>query len=294
MGDFTKQYYSISDATVNLFSTIAVVVFVVAVIPIALLANNYGLQKSVRYRLLASPRLPYLTVFPARAFFLQVRGAAILLLICGLGRCFFTGSNMIFIIFVLQVANAVVAPILNATPSMLANVWFPPEERAIATAVAFLAQFLGTAGAFLLEFTVAAVADIPMRLYAEAAITLAVTVPILVHFPDGPPTPPSASSLRKVELPQSAIGRHFVKELNRSLEESTRDGLPTKAPLIVQAAEYFEEVKKLGKSKQFWLATVAGGIPAGLYAAWSGYVKSFAIRFILLLLISPKRGSEGF
>lgn len=49
MGDVTKQYYQTSDTVINMFSTSAVVVFVLTVIPIALLANNYGLRKSVRF-----------------------------------------------------------------------------------------------------------------------------------------------------------------------------------------------------------------------------------------------------
>jgi MFS transporter, FLVCR family, feline leukemia virus subgroup C receptor-related protein len=271
MGDYSKEFYKVSDATVNMFSTIAVIVFVIAVVPIALLANNYGLRKSVRPQITSIPLL--LSVVYLIVVFYQMIAASGLLLVCGVGRCFFPGPNMIFIIFILQIANAVVAPIVNSTPSMLATVWFPPEERAIATAVAFLAQFLGTAVAFLLGFVVNSTDDIAKRIWIEAALSLAVCIPILIYFPDGPPTPPSASSLRKVEQPQSAVGRHFVKELNRSqMFSDVRDGLPPKAPLLYQAFEYFEDVKKLGSSKPFWLATAAGGIPAGLYAAWSGYV----------------------
>lgn len=182
---------------------------------------------------------------------------------------------MIVPIFILQILNAIVAPIVNSTPSMLAGVWFAPDERAIATAVSFLAQFFGTAIAFLLGFVVETTADVPKRLWIEAAMTLCVAIPIIVYFPDGPPTPPSASSCRKLEEPQDAIGRHFVKELNFSQQAiDVREGLPPKAPLIQQAIDYLNDIKKLSSSKPFWAATVAGGIPAGLYAAWSGYASN--------------------
>lgn len=131
---------------------------------------------------------------------------------------------------------------------------------------------MGTAVAFLMGFIIKTEADIPLRLYIEAGMTILVTVPIFAYFPDGPPTPPSASSSHKVEEPQDAVGRHYIKELNKTQAVAPREGLPAKNPLVEQAKVFLRQVKEISSSKPFWLSTISGGIAAGLYAGWSGYV----------------------
>lgn len=113
-------------------------------------------------------------------------GAAGLLLFCGLFRCAMLGPQPLplAVVFVAQSANAIAGPLLNSVPALLSTTWFPPKERALATAIGFLSQNLGSALAFVLGLIVTTDESIWLLLYIEAGISIVCTVPVFIYFPE--------------------------------------------------------------------------------------------------------------
>eukprot|EP00051_Salpingoeca_urceolata_P010437 m.127720 g.127720 ORF g.127720 m.127720 type:complete len:475 (-) comp16714_c0_seq3:157-1581(-) len=87
-----------------------------------------------------------------------------------------------------QIIAAAVGPLVMAAPSRLSAVWFPPNRRAVATAVAYLGGSLGAAISFLVAPQI--INGNPDRVYQYLLFTLALAVVslvfVLVHCPDRP------------------------------------------------------------------------------------------------------------
>ena len=114
-------------------------------------------------------------------------------------RCFANDSSTRSVIFLHLsfILNASAGPAAMAVPSKLAEDWFPPSERTLATAVAALGNQSGT---LILSLAIAAVWPNPtkhdnlcLNIFL-AALSLLNVAAALVYFPSHPPVPPSASA----------------------------------------------------------------------------------------------------
>ena len=177
-------------------------------------------------------------------------GAAGLLLFCGLFRCAMLGPQPLplAIVIIAQSANAIAGPLLNSVPALLSTTWFPPEERALATAVGFLSQNLGSAMAFVMGLIVTTDSAIWLLLYIEAGIALVTTVPVFIYFPERPPSPPSASSA----------------ELTTG----------TKLGFLESIKAYFWSIISIMKNLPFVMVLLAGGVSTGVSGGWIGLLNN--------------------
>ncbi len=95
------------------------------------------------------------------------------------------------------ILNAAAGPAAMAVPSKLAEVWFPPQERTLATAIAALGNQSGT---LLLYLLIAVAFPLPTRAQnlglnaCLAALSVVNALMALAYFPSAPPLPPSASA----------------------------------------------------------------------------------------------------
>lgn len=151
-----------------------------------------------------------------------------------------------------QLMNGFAGPTaMNAGP-FLSTTWFPPDERATATAIASMLNYLGGAGAFLIgplvvpappngTFSgllstdyIGSIKDrIEAVLYAEFGIIALVFVAVVAYFPARPPVPPS------------------IAAASRRLS-------------------YRSSICKLLSNVRFLMIALAYAIPLGFYAGWFG------------------------
>jgi len=95
--------------------------------------------------------------------------------------------------------------ILNAVP-LLANNYFPENQRTMATTIASVSNAVGVAFGFILPPAFASKAsEIPFMLLMEAVILSVLIAPPLILFRSRPPTPPSlaASSQREQKFTEA-------------------------------------------------------------------------------------------
>ncbi|XP_073401385.1 solute carrier family 49 member 4 isoform X2 [Dendrobates tinctorius] len=150
-----------------------------------------------------------------------------------------------------QLLNGFAGPTaMNAAP-FLSTTWFSPDERATATAIASMLNYLGGACAFLIGPLIvpapnstsssfltgeheATIKDrIEAVLYTEFGIITLLFAAVLAYFPARPPVPPSVA----------AAGRRLG---------------------------YRSSIRKLLSNGRFLMIVLAYAIPLGFYAGWSG------------------------
>ncbi|XP_069838558.1 solute carrier family 49 member 4 isoform X2 [Dendropsophus ebraccatus] len=150
-----------------------------------------------------------------------------------------------------QLLNGFAGPTaMNAAP-FLSTTWFPPDERATATAIASMLNYFGGACAFLIgplivpapnntsgnlltEERISSIKDrIEAVMYTEFGIITVVFAAVLAYFPARPPVPPSVA----------AAGRRL---------------------------SYRSSIGKLLSNPRFLMIVLAYAIPLGFYAGWSG------------------------
>ena len=112
--------------------------------------------------------------------------------------------------------NGVSGIIFCSAPPAVSSAWFPPQERVTATAIGQLLNGLGNGVSFLIARIMVPVSDttnIPLLRHEIENYLLFLAVPpvifflcVLVYFPSGPLTPPSASAKEeRVPLRSSAM-----------------------------------------------------------------------------------------
>ena len=110
-------------------------------------------------------------------------------------RCFVPdGTTWTFLFHVAHYMVGVVGLPVMMTPPRLSSVWFPPNQRTFATAVATMAQSVGVTVAFITIPYLTRHYDIHTMLYVQAEMGLFIALLATIYFPSQPPTPPSISA----------------------------------------------------------------------------------------------------
>jgi hypothetical protein len=95
-----------------------------------------------------------------------------------------------------QILNAAAGPLCMGPVSRLSCLWFGPNERTFATAIAYTSNGMGNTVGFLLgPWTVLRPSDMKRFLLIEIAIAVVPFAMALVYFPDRPKLPPSHAAL---------------------------------------------------------------------------------------------------
>ncbi|KAL7637813.1 UNVERIFIED_CONTAM: hypothetical protein RMT77_011425 [Armadillidium vulgare] len=120
-------------------------------------------------------------------------------------RCFWKQSPMFTIMCHLcSILLGISMTLILSSPTMIASVWFPPNERTTAVSVIFAVGQLGTVGSYLEPLIIRdpssdaspddIKSDIMVYLYIAAGIGGLLFLVILVYFPSAPSLPPSYTS----------------------------------------------------------------------------------------------------
>jgi len=148
---------------------------------------------------------------------------------------------VLFCVHVGSVLNALVGPLVQASPSYLSVNWFADGERATATAVATISNGLGVGFAFLLGPAIVHNGeDMSVFLRAVALMALVPFILAVVYFPDHPERPPSATYADR------------AKKKNQGDEVS-----------------YLRGFWLAFRNRSFLFLVLAGGLQAGAWFVWS-------------------------
>ncbi|CAH2305014.1 disrupted in renal carcinoma 2 [Pelobates cultripes] len=163
-----------------------------------------------------------------------------------------------------QLLNGLAGPTVMTAAPFLSTTWFSPDERATATAVASMLNYLGSACAFVVGPLIVpppnVTSNLPQGLehfgtikdrieevlYAEFGVTSVLFMAMVAYFPSRPPVPPS------------------VAAASRRLS-------------------YRSSICKLLSNVHFLLLVLAYSIPLGFYAGWYG---------VLDLILTPVHISQ--
>lgn len=156
-------FYNVTPLSIGFLSMLFMIVYVFVSIPASYIIDTYGIKPGIGT-------------------------GAVLIGIFGIIKGLYAHSFTVIIIT--QIALAIAQPfILNAYTRLSAK-WFPIEERATATGIASLAQYLGIiCGLAATPFLVHSY-SIPQTMYIYGIVSVAIALLFIVFMKEEPPTPP--------------------------------------------------------------------------------------------------------
>jgi len=161
------------------------------------------------------------------------------------------------ILYTAQFLNAAAAPFTQSAPSLVSQVWFPSQQRALATSIARQSNACGRAlGYFLSPLLVQHSADLPRVLYVEAGAAVFILLCFLAYFPARPSVPPSRSAKMLAER-----AAHDEADAEAGEADPVGQGL-------------LKDVLALLSDRDSLLVILAFGLQMGMYGAWSGVLPS--------------------
>ncbi|XP_052807462.1 solute carrier family 49 member 4 homolog isoform X2 [Mya arenaria] len=242
----SKAVFGWTDGTIAMFPNAANIAFIITVIPVSILADIKGLR-------------------------LVMLMCTSILMVSTVIRCFtMNPTAMTWLSFVCAVGSGLGGTILLAGPPKVSSVWFPPHQRASATAFISVSTYVGVAVSFILgpqivaspqcgnstEHTTSNVTylrytssmecsntsrtfinrvkmaeDIKNLMFIYGGLGVLLFLLVLVYFPSHPPHPPSHSA---------ATAR----------------------------TQWVSGLRALVRNGPFWVVLVACAVPVGILGAW--------------------------
>ena len=298
----TQAYYGISAATVNLLLNWGPIIYLVVILPaMTLAAKSNGLRKCVMLAASLQCTTGCIRCVPSLfpGTFLQSQGG--------------NQKAGLFFIHTGQILNAVSGPLVMSTPTVLSQLWFPANQRTTATASAVLANNLGSALGFLITPLLVRQnhpGDIPRLIYTHAVIGLVALALVLLHFPNSPPTPPSAAAARVLlssSCSRSGASSGGTSSASSGISSSASSGISSGIssganseggsqaidPLYeyvtsteeedcfeergggeISVYEFLRGVLKVARDGNFMRLALGGGTIAGAFIAWNGVLNA--------------------
>jgi cyanate permease len=160
------QFYGVSALMIGLLSMLFMFVYVFVSLPSSWAISAFGVRKGMGF------------------------GVA-LMGVFGLVRGFF-GHNYTIVVIATVMLSIAQPFIINAITTMSAR-WFPVHERATATGIAMLAQFIGIMGGMAVSPILAGSLGIKTMLTWYGVLAFAASILFFLLYKEKPLTPPSAS-----------------------------------------------------------------------------------------------------
>ena len=182
------EFYEVSAMQIGLLSMVFMIVYLFVSIPASWAIDTFGIRKGVGFGVVLT------------GIFAMIRGF---------------GGDSFTLILVSMIGIAIAQPfILNSMTAMAAR-WFPLEERATATGIAALFQFVGLMAGLALtpvltiQYTITGM----LKIYAILALVFAVTY--LIFVKEKPPTPPAEVDTERALVFDGL--KHIFKQSNMIL-----------------------------------------------------------------------------
>ncbi|XP_069113459.1 solute carrier family 49 member 4 homolog isoform X2 [Argopecten irradians] len=238
----SKVVFDWQDSTIAMLANWGNVAYIIACFPICYLTTAQGLRKSLI-------------------------GCCVLMFL-GTGlRCITSNSDYtLWTMNACAVLNGIAGTVPFAGPPLLAALWFPPDQRATATATSSVFNYGGVAVAFILgpglvssphyqheiinrtELSLIPTTDATLNktiltnfdtlqneimrlMYIECGYAALLLLLVIIYFPDKPPLPPSTTA-------------------------------------SIERVEYKKALVKICKNGNLWLIAMAYAVPAGVYGVY--------------------------
>jgi sugar phosphate permease len=157
------KYYGVSDLQIGFLAMSFMIVYIPLSIPVSWLIDTLGYRKSVSI-------------------------GAVMMAVFGLLRGLFASDYTWVLVTTLGLAAA--QPFLLNAVSTVAAKWFPMRERATASGLAVVANFVGVAIGEVTSPLIILSSDIPTMLLIYGAIAAVTAVLFVIFTREAPPTPP--------------------------------------------------------------------------------------------------------
>ena len=167
--------YGISEDTLQLFINYGSIFFLIMSVPVAILMDR---PNGFRIAMLLS------------AFSVLV---GCIMRLCARDASF----NSIILLHFSYILNALAGPIAVSAPSLLANAWFPANERGFATGVAVAFNTFGLVFSYFcgpLFVAAGTMENLMVYMYLCLALAAVNGIGIALYFPSTPTLPPSRSA----------------------------------------------------------------------------------------------------
>lgn len=222
-----KAFYGLTNGSIGLLALYAPLAFLLACIPVmrGLDHPRGGLRNS---------------------FFIA---GALPHLVSGALRCGATSPATVWLLHVAQLMNGAVGVVALSAPAKIAQAWFPPHERVLATGVITLANAFGAAVGFVLMPAQVAMFGVYNMLLQWAGITAVPLLLGMIYLPDAPPSPPSRSAAVQQQQQGGALDDASV---------NAGGG---------EAATWWQQLYALCTQRDVILLCVSCGLPNGFIAA---------------------------
>ncbi|KAK3106396.1 hypothetical protein FSP39_019110 [Pinctada imbricata] len=182
------------------------------------------------------------TIFPA-CYLMDMKGLRISLLLCNFLLALGSGLRCItsdphwatWLMNIGAIINGIAGTVPYAGPSLLASTWFPPNQRATATAVSSALNYFGVGMGYIIDLINMndLESDIMQMMYYECVASCSLFLATLIYFPSKPPTPPSKTA-------------------------------------SIQRVEYRRALLDAARNRYLWMLSLAYALPMGIYGVWGG------------------------
>ena len=201
-----------------------------------------------------------------------------------------SSSPLIAWVHIGQILNAGIAPLTQVAPALLAQIWFPAQERGFATGVARTSNAAGRGVAYFLGPAIVAgkEANVTRLLLIEALMAAVLAMAVSMYFPSSPSAPPSETSRllmakrfllaspRRRRRPGQQLLQDFSPESQMGHGGRARVGGTTGLFACFRSAlEVVHEACTMLSSEGVLLTVTAFALNMGMYGTWSGLLPAF-------------------
>jgi cyanate permease len=177
------QYYGVTPLLIGLLSMLFMFLYIFVSLPSSWAITKFGVRRGMGF-------------------------GVVLMGVFGLVRGFF-GSHYTIVLLATVMLSIAQPFIINAMTTMSAR-WFPVHERATATGLAMLAQFIGIMGGMALSPVLSSHLGIQTMLIWYGALSFVALICFFLFYREKPPSPPSATEEMERFMMQEGI-KHVFK-----------------------------------------------------------------------------------
>eukprot|EP00808_Paulinella_micropora_P019650 g35424.t1 len=215
------------DVHIAMFADCYFISYLVITIPTSLFIDRYGLRISV-----------------VAASWVQALGATCRFL--GPFLCPNTPERWYMFAMLGQFLASLSQAVWNNPPALLAVIWFPNSERALATTIGCSSNILGIAVAYLMSPAISNKSDgseLPLLMACYGGLCVVCALLVTIYFPDAPPTPPSYTAEVKERRKLEQQSQEQVKWMAERQRVDGRTGDAVYGPHWQFASEIMTEPK---------------------------------------------------